>query len=120
MEVLGARAAASTGVGEEGDDVVAGVEGGDSGANLGDNTGDFVAGNEGGLDAASEDAVHDEEVVVAEAAGFDLDEDVGVAEGWVGEVYWGEAGVGGLLIEEEGFHGAGRIIGMPSLKQLGR
>ena len=99
--------------------MVAGAESCDAGADFGDDAGDFVPGNEGGADAASEGAVDDQEVVAAEAAGFDLDEGVGVAEGWVGEVCEGEVGVGAGLLKEEGFHGVGRIIDMPSLKQSG-
>lgn len=99
--------------------MVAGAEGGDVGADFGDDAGDFVAGDQGGADAAPEGAVDDQEVVVAEGAGFDLDEGVGVAEGWVGEVGEGEVGVGAGVVEEEGFHGVGRIIEMQSLKQLG-
>ncbi len=76
MEALGAGMAAAAGVGEEGDHVVAGVKGGDLGADFGDYAGDFVTGDEGRADAASEGAGDDEEVVATEAAGFDLDEDV--------------------------------------------
>ena len=86
FEIPGAELAASAGVGEEGYDVVAGAEGGDVGADSCDDAGDFVAGDEGYLHAASEGAVHDEEVVVAEAAGFDLDKGVGVAQRGDGEV----------------------------------
>ena len=98
LETLGAEVAVSAGVGEESNDVVAGLEGCDVGADLGDEAGDFVAGDQGGADAASEYAVDDEEVVAAEGAGFDLDEDVGVAEGWVGEVCKGEVRVGAGLV----------------------
>ena len=66
--------------------MVAGAEGGDVGADSYDDAGDFVAGDEGYLHAASEGAVDDEEVVVAEAAGFDLDKGVGVAQRGDGEV----------------------------------
>ena len=39
--------------------MVAGVEGGYFGADLGDDAGDFVTGDQGGLDAASEGPVDD-------------------------------------------------------------
>ena len=50
--------------------------------------------------------------MAAEGAGFDFDEGVGVAEGWVGEVCEGEVGVGAGLLEEEGFHGMGWVAGI--------
>ena len=50
---------------------------------------------------------------MAESASFDFDEGVGVAGDWVGEVCWGEVGVGAGLVEEEGFHGvAGQGMGL--------
>lgn len=72
FEALGAEVAPSACVGKESDYVVAGAEGGDVGANLGHDASDFVARDEGWPDAASEGAIHYQEVVVAETAGLDL------------------------------------------------
>ncbi len=114
FEILGAELAASAGVGEEGDDVVAGVECGDVGADIYDDAGDFVAGDEGWSDVASEGAADDEEVMAAEATSFDLDEDLGVGQLGCGEVCDGESGVWAGLVEEEGFHGVGAMESRPS------
>ena len=62
-----------------------------------------MAGDEGRADAASEGAAHDEEVVAAEAAGFDLDEGVEFAYGRWGQVLDGEVGDLGSFLEDEGF-----------------
>ena len=65
FEAPGAEVTAVAGVGQEPDDVVAGFDGCDCGAYFGHDTSHFVARDEGSMDAASEGAVHDEEVVVA-------------------------------------------------------
>ena len=78
--------------------MIARPDAGDAGADFGCDPRSLVAGNERRPDSAPEGSVHHQQVVVAEAAGLDLDENVEVAEGGRRQVRDGEAGEGRLAL----------------------
>ena len=104
LAVAGAVGARAAGVGKDRRDAVAGRHSGDQSAALHDFAGDLVAQDELGLDAAAERAAHDQDVVIAEAAGADPHQGFPVADGRQGDVAHLQLGRVAGLNEKEGSH----------------
>lgn len=77
---------------------------GDAGPDLHHNPRNLVPGNQRRPDASPEDAVHNQQVVMAEPASLDLDENFEVANSWRRHVRNDEARKIGGLLQNKGFH----------------